>query len=528
MEFLALGLIFDPTWTCPSPGHWGLCAKPAGKLILGHRSALKVHKCRTPLAGMTFGACLKWLIGLSHTTLRVPGRFLARLCREKLFMTTVFEDETRKARRRLWHLLLEGDRGCIIWWSEDCFQWGEPKYDLTAKARALQPVLKELRGPVARLFMNAERIRDPIFIHYSQASIQVNWLLESTVDGSTWLRRFSSYEAAHNEQAKARTAWLKAFQDLGWAPQFISSEQIESGILRTNPATVLVLPRSWAMSDTEQAEVQKALQQTNGLKRLFVEGPPGVFDSHGRLRSGGQLGLSVSDLPTSLNKCVAIGGQRTSGFNLDLGAVEAQRSTGKGNDLANWIAEQMGEVKQEVRVSRQRLCASSSVSFKQQPDWVAFERNIDYQMDESLAQRGGNEALEKATTVVARLDKKHHVYDIETGRYLGAFGSTRVPAGSLENQLYSHSRISGFRKAISSLNSPAPAVGKTEDVLATAPTFRAAKVPDDRPVPITVRALWDRFARSSQRWSSGSASKSRQLAAMVVSSFCPVGCPTPT
>ncbi len=371
----------------------------------------------------------------------------------KLFVTTVFEDDTRKARRRLWHLLLEGDRGCIIWWSEDCFQWGEPKYDLTAKARALQPVLKELRGSVAQLFMNAERIRDRIFIHYSQASIQVNWLLESTVDGSTWLRRFSSYEAAHNEQAKARTAWLKAFQDLGWAPQFISSEQIESGILRTNPAAVLVLPRSWAMSDTEQAEVQKALQQTNGLKRLFVEGPPGVFDSHGRLRSGGQLELSVSALPTSLNKCVAVGGQRTSSFNLDLGAVEAQRSTGKRNDLANWIAEQMGEVKQEVSVSA-NACVRVHRYRLNSSRLVAFERNIDYQMDESLAQRGGNEALEKGTTVVARLDKKHHVYDIETGRYLGhldrleflldpwkpalfALTSRRLPKGDIVTQLAS-------------------------------------------------------------------------------------------
>lgn len=336
----------------------------------------------------------------------------------KVFVTTVFEDDTRKARRRLWHLLLEGDRGCIIWWSEDCFQWENPKYDLTAKARALQPVLKELRGPVARLFMNAERVRDPIFIHYSQASIQVNWLLESAVDGSTWLRRFSSYEAAHNEQARVRTAWLKAFQDLGWAPRFVSSEQIESGILRTNPAAALILPRSWAMSEKEQEEVQKALQETNGLKRLFVEGPPGVFDLHGRLGSGSRFERTMSDLPTGLNKCVAVAGGKAASFDLDLGALRKQRSAGKGNDLANWIAEQMGEVKQEVsvpasacvRVHRYRLNNNRL---------LAFERNIDYQMDESLAQRGGNEALEKATIIVAGLDKKHHVYDIQTGRYFG-------------------------------------------------------------------------------------------------------------
>jgi hypothetical protein len=336
----------------------------------------------------------------------------------KLFMTTVFEDDTRKARRRLWHLLLEGDRGCIIWWSEDCFQWEDPKYDLTAKARALQPVLKELRGPVARLFMNAEKVRDPIFIHYSQPSIQVNWLLESTVDGSTWLRRFSSYEAAHNQQAKARTAWLKAFQDLGWAPQFISSEQIESGFLRTNRAAALVLARSWAMSEKEQVEIQRALQETKGLKRLFVEGPPGVFDSHGRLRSSSNLGISMSEFPTRLNKCVVVGSGKTGRFDFDLGALETQRSTGKGNNLANWIAGQMGDAQQEVNVPA-NACVRVHRYHLNGSQLLAFERNVDYQMDESLAQRGGNEGLEKATTVVARLDKKRHVYDIQTGRYLG-------------------------------------------------------------------------------------------------------------
>jgi len=53
-------------------------------------------------------------------------------------------------------------------------------------------------------------------------------VLESTVDGSTWLRRFSSYEADHNRMAKVRNAWLKIFQDLGCTPRFISCDQLNS------------------------------------------------------------------------------------------------------------------------------------------------------------------------------------------------------------------------------------------------------------------------------------------------------------
>jgi hypothetical protein len=108
----------------------------------------------------------------------------------KPILTTVFEADAQQAQRRLWHLLLEGDRGCLVWWSEDCIDWQTADYQLTAKAQALAPVLIELTSPLAQLFLRAERDLDPVFIHYSQPSIQVDWLLESTVDGSTWLRFF--------------------------------------------------------------------------------------------------------------------------------------------------------------------------------------------------------------------------------------------------------------------------------------------------------------------------------------------------
>ena len=44
--------------------------------------------------------------------------------------------DANAARRRLWHLLLEGDRGCIVWWSEDCIDWKSDDYALTARAKA--------------------------------------------------------------------------------------------------------------------------------------------------------------------------------------------------------------------------------------------------------------------------------------------------------------------------------------------------------------------------------------------------------
>jgi hypothetical protein len=105
--------------------------------------------------------------------------------------------------------------------SEDCINWNVPEWPLTAKAKALAPVLHEMTGGLARLFLRAQREEDPIIPALFSARIQVDWLLESTMDGSTWLRRFSSFEAEHNRDGKtARTAWLKALQDLGYTPRF--------------------------------------------------------------------------------------------------------------------------------------------------------------------------------------------------------------------------------------------------------------------------------------------------------------------
>jgi len=344
-------------------------------------------------------------------------------------LTTVFEQDTNHARRRLWRLLLEGDRGCIIWWSEDCIDWKSSDYTLTAKGRALAPVLKEMSSPLARLFLRAKRVRDPIYLHYSQASIQVDWLLESTVDGSTWLRRFSSFEAEHNRQAAARNAWLKLFQDLGFSPQFLSSEQIESGALAEHGGApvVLALPSSWALGAKEAAELKQFLTSSNsGSHRVFFDGRAGVFDQHGRIQPRSileELGAVYGDEPRA---GVMIGNRRNpvwrNGQIADFG-VERLRPALPGQ-WCEWAKEQLGpmvapiKVPPEHRVRIHRFQVAGA-------ELAAFERNINYQMSEDLSQAGGNEALEREVQTEAVLTRKTHLYDLRAGRYLGF--SDRLP-----------------------------------------------------------------------------------------------------
>jgi len=335
----------------------------------------------------------------------------------KPLLATVFEDSTPPAMRRLWHLLLEGDRGCIVWWSEDCLDWKSPGLELQPKARALAPVLREMTSPLARLFLLAERQDDPIGILYSQPSIQVNWLLESTVDGSTWHRRFSSHEASHNRMARVRKAWLKALQDLGYTPRFLAAPTL------TNAATLrrlrcIVLPTALALSSNEcHALLSFAAESGADSRRtLLADGTPGLFDEHGRLREKSPFeGLGPFGPSEAFSWGTGQAGRRDG----DLAEFPALRlRTGTNDGWTAWLERQTAHVPREVTVpiaTRTRVHRFAAGPAR----LLAFERNIDYQISEDLRQAGGNEILEKPVDVGVVMNRPAHVYDLRTQRYLG-------------------------------------------------------------------------------------------------------------
>lgn len=347
----------------------------------------------------------------------------------KPIVCTVFEKETHPALRRLWHLLLLGDKGCIIWWSQDCLDWKSADYSLTPKAKALAPVLQEMTSPLARLFLRARRETDPIFIHYSQASVQVAWLMESTVDGSTWLRRFSSFESDHNRQAKVRAAWLKAFQDLGYAPRFVATDQLERGALNAERDSIVVLPNSWALTAREAQALQDFVRpgSTNaGQRLLFCDGVPGLFDGHGRLRPQelwpewklAGRSQETSWVLSSRGRPAQSRAGDIAQFGMD--RLRSQAST----NWLGWIEPFCRNLPRAVRLSEIGGGEASARTLVHRcrvgtARLLAFERNINYHMSEDLKQAGGNEALEKPVELEATLAQGGHLYDLRTQRYLG-------------------------------------------------------------------------------------------------------------
>jgi hypothetical protein len=330
----------------------------------------------------------------------------------KPIVTTVGESDPAAAARRLWHLLLLGDRGCIVWWSEDCLD--RKTYELTPRAQALAPVLREMTSPLAQLFMRATRESDPIAIHYSQPSIQADWLLESIADGSTWLRRFSSFEAEHNHLAKVRNGWLKAVQDAGYAPAFVSSAQVEAGVLTNQNFKALVLPQDLAMSDHEVEQIT-AFAHNSEPRAILCDGIPALFDAHAKWRNQGPPALFAQTRHQTASALLR-SEQPKSG---DIAQYALARLRPPPDlDWARWVADALQFLPREAwtdldrraRVHRFRIGAARL---------VAVEPNINYQMSEDLKQAGGNQDLERPVTVDLHLAKAAHVYDLRAQSYLG-------------------------------------------------------------------------------------------------------------
>ena len=226
---------------------------------------------------------LDWIepydIGESHAIFRsfMPGAPI---------YATLFEHDPSAASRRLWHLLLNGDHGVIIWAASEWFDFSTPNLKPQPWVAGMAELFAELRGPAAQAIMHAKRDRAPIAIHYSHPSIQAGWMLDSREDGDTWPRRFSSYEAVHSRITRVRSGWCRLLEDLGYDYDFVSTQQILDGKLAKRGYKALILPESLAIGDGEAAAIERYAQSGGAVIADFL---PGVFDEHAKRREGGAL-----------------------------------------------------------------------------------------------------------------------------------------------------------------------------------------------------------------------------------------------
>lgn len=185
----------------------------------------------------------------------------------------------------LWYYFVHGNRGVICWPDRDGQPWFEG-----GKARpeiaAMADTYEELQGPLGEVFVNAELGHDKIAVYYSQPSIQVSWFMDIKPHGSTWVNRSSSLNNSNATDITNRWAWLKLLEDCGLQYRFVSYLDVAEGLLSDDEYSVLLLPRTLALSDAEAATIRRFVENGGTVIADYL---PGVFDEHGKGRSLGAL-----------------------------------------------------------------------------------------------------------------------------------------------------------------------------------------------------------------------------------------------
>ncbi len=192
----------------------------------------------------------------------------------------------KRAVRPIWWGLFHGHRGALIW--DDLL----PEYrfvdehtrQLTPSAETFSDLFNELHDGIGKLFLNSRRLHDGIAIHYSQASMQVHWLLDNVQNAREWM--LQSGGDRHSHFTGLRNSWTKLIEDLGLQYEFVGRGHIEEGKLSTGQYRVLIMPQSLAVSAAEASAIREFVR-AGGL--LIADYRAASMNEHGRDLGQGQL-----------------------------------------------------------------------------------------------------------------------------------------------------------------------------------------------------------------------------------------------
>jgi len=156
---------------------------------------------------------------------------------------------------RLWHQMLHGDRGIIIYDENNSYmnEDGTP----TEMGLRCKPVYKELISGIVRQYTHTTELPAMAAIHYSHASITAFWELEIKRMKSNWVNRGSGTDRFDSDFLRLRESVIKLLEDNQAAYKFTAYAELENGAFEKDTPTVLFLPQSIAMSNKEVAAVKR-------------------------------------------------------------------------------------------------------------------------------------------------------------------------------------------------------------------------------------------------------------------------------
>jgi len=193
---------------------------------------------------------------------------------------------------QLAEMAAHGLAGVVVW--NDALVFG-PDGTVTPFGTAVDEAMRRL-GPMLDACAGAVMERSSVWVLESQASVRAWWMLDSSRDGMTWVRRLSSHEATHSTSQGSRRSWVRLLQDLGLQPYFIGEAALPERLLQERPRC-LVLPAAIALDDRT---VQAITSYVRSGGTVLADHSAGLYDGELVLRSGGALddvfGIEVRSL----------------------------------------------------------------------------------------------------------------------------------------------------------------------------------------------------------------------------------------
>lgn len=361
---------------------------------------------------------------------------IIRSLNPKMVILTTAATQGPWEKHRVWSELLHGSRGLILW---------DPKSEYVGRDGTVGPrgrdtrsYYTEIRSGVGALLINSERQTDPIAIHYSQASLRTEWMLEQRPKGDAWVKRSASSEEDSSFRW-LRESYCRLIEDLGRQYTFLDSEQIERGELLRRGYRVLILPRSTALSEAEAGAMREFVAK-GGV--LIADGRPGLYDRHGRLLSKAHLSDLIAGPLTAPITTRASGQGNAVYVNLDLVNYYQDRLLGKEHNAHGQMGRVLGESLPAPEIMLSDPSGNPVVGVEMHVFRNGGVRLVGLQSNPELSVAGPSRSLwnkrfERLQTVVLTLPGERFVYDVRAARALGKLRRLTVQVDPYEPTILS-------------------------------------------------------------------------------------------
>jgi Beta-galactosidase len=179
-----------------------------------------------------------------------------------------------KAQYEQWQRLFFGHSGASLFWHYTLLN---PDLTMSEQGKALAAAFGRIQSGIGRVFLNSTVHEDGVAIHFSMASRRGAWITDGKIASGLGNAEKTSKNFAELE--RRQHGWVQKLEHDGVQFRFVSTPQIESGML--DRYRVLILPYSIALSDKETQEIERFMQR-GGI--VYGDDQTGRMDAHCRWR----------------------------------------------------------------------------------------------------------------------------------------------------------------------------------------------------------------------------------------------------